>query len=137
MIVTRAVLLTGFCSLVLTAPALASPARERHHADASPCDADGPFDGGFDLAAFQRDRTYLPDDGQAAPDDEQAAPDDGDEADQGDDPDGDDEDATPDSEGCAEIMVAPYDIMIHPPEGAPLRAMLRRERVAARKPEIA
>lgn len=137
MIVTRTVLLAAFSSLVLATPAFAAPGRDHHTIDSTPCDADGPFDGGFELAAFHPERTYFPTAQQAAPDGEQAAPDDGDEADQGDDPDEGDEDANPDNEGCAEIMVAPYDVMIHPPEKPALPVMLRREHVVVRKPEIA
>jgi hypothetical protein len=128
----RTVLLTAFSSLILAAPALAAPGHHQKAADA-PCDADGPLDNVYDPVAFFPDRNYFPDDEQALPDgDEQAAPDADDDGDSADDPDADgDEDAAPDGEGCAQIMVAPYDIMIRPPDQATMPVVLRR-RVAVR-----
>ncbi|MES2443715.1 MAG: hypothetical protein V4574_12865 [Pseudomonadota bacterium] len=128
-------MLTAFSSLVLATPALA--ATRDHHATAiAPCDADTPFDGVFDTVAFRPDNGYFPDDEEAAPDsDEQAVPDEGDEG--GDDPaaEGDDE-AAPDGEGCAEIMVAPYDLFIRPPEQSPAPAALRRRSHAVQRPSL-
>lgn len=131
----RTVLLAAFSSLVLATPALA---REHRSSADAPCDATGPFDGSYDPVAYLPDRNYFPDDEQALPDsDEQAAPDADDEGDSADDPDSDDdEDAAPDGEGCAQIMVAPYDVMIHPADTPALPVVLRREHVVVRKAEI-
>lgn len=129
---SRTVLLTAFSALILATPALA---RDRHKVDDTPCDAEGAFDGGQELVAF---RVSGPDpffeDQRAKAGGQQAAPDadaDPDDSDSTDDPDADsgDDDGS-NNQGCAEIMVTPYDLMIHMPDRAPLPVVLRR-RVAA------
>lgn len=132
MIATHTVLMAAFSSMVLAAPAFAAPADQRSTGIA-PCDA-SPLDGYYEPVAFRPNDSYFPDDEEVLPDtDEQAAPGDDDEAEQGDAPSagGKDKDAR-DREGCADIMVAPYDFMVRPPETSPEPVTLRhRHRVAA------
>jgi hypothetical protein len=130
MMMTRTVLLAAFSTLILSTPAFAAPGD--HKTGDAPCDADGgAFDQGYDPVAFRPDHNSFSQDQQALPgDDQQAAPDADaeDDGDSADDPDADDgdEDAAPGNDGCAQIMVTPYDIMIHQPDRAPEWAALRR-----------
>ncbi len=123
MIVTRTVVLTAISALFLATPAFAAPGQKMLRIDSAPCDAEGPLDGYYDLAAFHSDDSYFPDDEAAAPD----ADKDDDSADDG------DEDAAPDREGCATIMVTPYDFVIRPEDKSPEPVLLRRRRPTPRQ----
>jgi hypothetical protein len=129
MIVTRTVLLATFSALILTTPALA---RDRHKIDDAPCDTPGAFDGDQELVAYHIFGPDTFEDMRAKPGaDAQAAPDTGADPDDGDPPDdpdadSDDDDDGSNNQGCAEIMVTPYDLMIHAPDRASLPVVLRR-----------
>lgn len=132
----RMAAMAAFSCLILATPALAAPGHHRQAADA-PCDADvGAFDETYETVAFTQDHSYFPQEEQAQPDKRQAAPDADDDSDDADDPDADSDDGDSDNQGCAEIMVTPYDIMIHAPDTQPLPVVLRREHVVTRKSEL-
>lgn len=133
----RMAAMAAFSCLILATPALAAPGHHHKAADA-PCDADvGAFDETYEVVAFTQDHSYFPQEEQARPDKRQAAPDADDDSDDADDAGSDDGDDDGDSgnQGCAEIMVTPYDIMIHAPDTQPLPVVLRREHLV-RKAEL-
>lgn len=128
--------MAAFSCLILATPAFAAPGHHHQAADA-PCDADvGAFDETYETVTFTQDHSYFPQEEQAQPDKGQAAPDADDDSDDADDPDADSDDGDSDNQGCAEIMVTPYDIMIHAPDTQPLPVVLRREHVVTRKSEL-
>jgi len=131
----RMAAMAAFSCLILATPALA---RDRHKTDGEPCDTVGAFDSDQELVAFRASGPDYFEDQKAKPAEQQAAPDaDADDGDSADDPDADsDDDDESDGNGCAEIMVTPYDLMIHAPDTQPLPVVLRREHLVVRKAEL-
>ena len=127
----RLALLAAFSSLALATPALAAPTdgERATRSGVAPCDGDGPFDQAYDTVALHRARSYFAADVQAAPDDrDQADPD----ADEGDESAEEGEDGDRD-EGCAHILVTPYDLLIRAPDTAPTPVTLPRRRGARKE----
>lgn len=131
----RMAVMAALSCLILATPALA---RDRHQTDDAPCDAEGgAFDQPYELVSFATDHDYFADAPQPPAADPKAAPGaDDEDDDSAEDPDADseDDDDAQNPNGCAEIMVTPYDLMLHQPDQKPQWAALRRGRVVW-KPE--
>lgn len=118
----RIAAMAAFSCLILATPALA---HDRQKADGEPCDTPGAFDSAPELVAFLTGPDYFPAPEEARPQAQPADPDaDDDDGDSADAPDADSEGEDGATQGCAEIMVTPYDLMLHGADKEPLPVVL-------------